>query len=130
MAPPTKPVPPTTRICMPLSQDPAGPGTSSGARRGTTHHSYCALICTFALGATLQREFAGLTLDRFGNVWSTTQESIGCPDALTTVQPNPERTPWLVPALTVSRHGLRPISTTSAAMKFEGWKMVEMAYFA
>src|SRR5438067_4186874 len=89
---------------------------------------YCALICTFALGATLQRALAGFTLERLGNVWSTTQESIACPEALTTVQPNPGRTPWLVPALTVNRHGLRPISTTSAGMKFEGWKMVEMAY--
>ena len=76
----------------------------------------------------MQREFAGLTLERFGNVWSTTQESIACPDAFTSVHPSPARTPWLVPALTVNRHGLRPISTTSAGMKFDGWKMVEMAY--
>src|SRR5712675_1022866 len=92
--------------------------------------AYCALICTFAFGATLQRAFAGLTLDRFGNVWSTTHESSACPAAFTTVQPSPARTPWFVPALTVSRHGLRPISTTSAPMKFEGWKIVASAYFA
>src|SRR5436190_5780305 len=91
--------------------------------------SYCALICTFEFGATLQRAFAGFTFDRFGNVWSTTQESSACPDAFTTVQPSPARTPWFVPALTVRRHGLRPISTTSAPMKFDGWKMVAIAYF-
>ena len=38
--------------------------------------------------------------------------------------------PETVPALTVNRQGLRPISTTSAGMKFEGWKIVAMAYFA
>src|SRR6266478_2798264 len=90
---------------------------------------HCAVICTFAFGATLHRALAGFTLDRFGNVWSTTHESIACPDAFTTVQPNPARPPWFVPALTVSKHGLRPISTTSAGMKFEGWKIVAMAYF-
>jgi hypothetical protein len=38
--------------------------------------TYCALIWTFAFGATLHRVFAGFTFDRFGNVWSTTHESI------------------------------------------------------
>jgi len=45
----------------------------------------------------------GCTLDRFGKAWSTTHESIGAVFApATMVQAAPARTPWLVPAETVS----------------------------
>src|SRR5260370_38299025 len=75
--------------------------------------SHCPLICTFELGCTLQRGLAGFTLERLGNTWSTTHESTGCPAGLTMVQATLARTPWLLPALTVSMQGLWPLSTTS-----------------
>src|SRR5947207_9834968 len=64
--------------------------------------NYCE-IWTFTFCSGMRRQLPlGRTLERFGNAWSTTQESIAAALIPTTVQAAPARTPWFVPAETVS----------------------------